>query len=258
MRETISAVVITRNEEAEIADCLAALRWADEIVVMDSESTDRTVEIARGIADRVELRPFSGFTDQKRAVTEIARGPWILNVDADERVGPELRDEILALLERGPDRNGYTVPRLTWYLGRFIRHGGWYPDRKLRLFRKERAEWIGGMVHESVRVDGPTGELIHPLLHYSFRALDDHRATIERFTRLGAEDLAKRGRGGRLFDIVLRPPAAFLKFYLLRAGFLDGWRGLLIALFSARHTGLKHLRARRLRRAKGARRGEKS
>ena len=248
MKEAISAVVITRNEEEEIAECLDALRWADEIVVMDSDSTDRTVEIARGIADRVVNRPFNGFTEQKRAVTELARGPWILNVDADERIGPELRDEILALLKKGPDRDGYTIPRLTWYLGRFVRHGGWYPDRKVRLFRKGRAEWVGGKVHESVRVDGPVGDLRRPLLHYSFRTLDDHRDTIERFTRLGAEDLAARGRGGRIVDILLRPPAAFLKMYLLRLGLLDGWRGFLIALLSARHTGLKHLRARRFRR----------
>lgn len=245
MRDRLSVVIITRNEEREIGECLESVSWADEIVVVDSLSTDSTVEIARGSASKVESRAFHGFTDQKRYATAIAEGPWILNIDADERVSSDLKEEILALLERSPTETGFRIPRLTWYVGRFIRRGGWYPDRKLRLFRKDAGEWMGGRVHERVEVDGPVGLLSHPLKHYSFRTLSDHLDTIDRFTRLGAEDLAKRGKGGSLLDLLFRPPATFFKSYLLRLGLLEGWRGFVIAFLSATHTLVKYARARR-------------
>jgi len=244
VRETVSVVIITKNEESEIADCLESVGWADEIVVVDSHSIDRTVEIARRFTSRVEKREFTGFTEQKRFATGLALGPWILNIDADERVTGELRDEILAALDAGSTAEGFLVPRLTWYLGKFVRHGTWYPDRKLRLFRKESSRWIGGSVHESLEVDGPVGALRNPILHYSFRTLADHHATIDRFTRLSALDLARRGRGGSIFRLFIHPPATFIKSYLLRFGFLDGWRGLVIAALSAKHSYLKYRRAR--------------
>jgi len=244
VRETISIVIITKNEESEIADCLESVVWADEIVVVDSHSTDRTVEIARRFTSRVEKREFTGFTEQKRFATGLAHGPWILNIDADERVTAELRDEILAALDGGASTAGFLIPRLTWYLGRFVRHGTWYPDRKLRLFRKESGRWVGGSVHESLDLDGPVEALRNPILHYSFRTLADHHATIDRFTRLSARDLALRGRGGSVFRLLIHPPATFIKSYLLRLGFLDGWRGLVIAVLSAKHSHLKYKRAR--------------
>lgn len=245
MRDPLSVVVITRNEEAEIDDCLRSVAWADEIVVLDSGSTDKTVEIARRRTDRIFHAEFDGFADQKRRVTDLARGPWILNVDADERVTEELGAEIRAVLDGPSPHAGYRIPRLTWYLGAFIRHGTWYPDRKLRLFRKEKGRWTGGSVHESVEVDGTIGTLRCPLLHYSFRTLSDHYETIDRFTRLGAADLAARGRGGSPLCLLVHPPATFIKSYFLRLGLLDGWRGLLIAALSARHAYLKYARARR-------------
>lgn len=250
MREHLSVVIITRNEESEIEECLESVSWADEIVLVDSHSTDRTVEIAKRFTDRVVTRDFTGFTDQKRYATSLAAGPWILNIDADERVGEALKSEIVTLLDRNLSVNGYTIPRLTWYIGRFIRHSGWYPDRKLRLFRKDRGEWRGGRVHESLHVDGPVGNLSHPLLHYSFRTLNDHFRTIDHFTRLGAEDLIDRGKRGNLFDLLFRPPFTFLKCLILRLGFLDGWRGFLIASLSAKHTWLKYRRARKMAREK--------
>jgi glycosyltransferase involved in cell wall biosynthesis len=244
LREALSVVIITWNEEDEIEACLRSAAWADEIVLVDSRSTDRTVEIARRFTDRIFQKEFEGFTAQKRYATDLARGPWILNLDADERVTDELREEIRSAIEGGAPAAGYRIPRLTWYLGAFVRHGTWYPDHKLRLFRKERGRWTGGSVHESVDVDGPVETLRSPLLHYSFRTLSDHHATIDRFTRLGAGDLAERGRGGSFLRLLVHPPATFIKSYVLRLGFLDGWRGFLIAALSARHAFLKYARAR--------------
>jgi len=249
LRDAISAVVITRDEEDEIDACLASLAWADEIVVVDSGSTDRTVAIARRRAHKVRTLHFRGFTAQKRAATELAAGPWILSVDADERVTDELREEILAAIDGGVPV-GYRIPRLTWCLGAFVRHGMWYPDYKLRLFRKETGRWEGGKVHERVAVGGPVGTLQSPILHYSFRTIADHHATIDHFTRLGAEDLTAAGQGGSPWNLLIHPPATFLKSYVLRLGFLDGWRGLLIALLSAKHSFRKYARARRILRSR--------
>jgi glycosyltransferase involved in cell wall biosynthesis len=257
VRDSLSVVLITRNEQDEIEECLEGVSWADEIVVVDSRSTDRTVELARRFTDRVFVKDFAGFTEQKRYATSLANGPWILNVDADERVTPDLRDEILALLDRPGACAGYRMARLTWYLGAFIRHGTWYPDAKLRLFRKNAGRWVGESVHESLEVSGPIGALEHPLLHYSFRTLRDHLDTIDRFTRLAADDLAARGEGGAFVHLLAHPPATFIKSYVLRLGFLDGWRGLVIAALSARHAYLKYARARRaIRDARRARRAK--
>jgi glycosyltransferase involved in cell wall biosynthesis len=247
VRERLSVVIITRNEEKEIEGCLASVDWADEIVLVDSHSTDKTVEIARRFNANVETRAFTGFTEQKQYATELAAGPWILNIDADERVSDGLKVEIQTLLESPPPNKGYRLPRLTWYLGKFIRHGGWYPDWKLRLFRKGDGIWKGGQVHERIQLNGPVGTLKNPLLHYSFRTLSDHIATIDHFTRLGAEDLIEKRKGGSLADLLFRPPATFLKYYLLRLGFLDGWRGFVIASLSAAHTLAKYARVRQNR-----------
>jgi len=249
MKNKLSAIIIARNEEKEIRQCLESVAWADEIVLVDSESTDRTVEIARQFTDRVESRPFEGFTSQKQYATDLATGPWVLNIDADERVTPELREEIERVVDSDDSHDGYTLPRLTWYAGAFVRNA-WFPDRKLRLFRKEKGKWKGGVVHEGMHVDGRVGELKTPLLHYSFRTISDHVQTIDRLTDYGAEDLARQNRGGSSWNLVIRPPSTFIKIYLIRKGFLDGWRGLVIALLSATHTMVKYSKARQLLDAK--------
>jgi len=251
VREAISVVIITKNEEREIEECLASVSWADEIVVVDSFSTDKTVEIAKRFTGTVVTKEFIGFTSQKQHATDLAAGPWILNVDADERVTPELYREIERRIGEKGEAKGFRIPRLTWYLGGFVRHGTWYPDHKLRLFRKESGRWVGGSVHEQVEVDGAVETLKNPLLHFSFRSLGDHHQTIDRFTRLSAEDLAARGKGGGFYHLLVHPPATFVKSYLLRLGLLDGWRGFLIALLSARHSYLKYARAREILRSRG-------
>lgn len=245
MRDKLSAVVIARDEEREIGPCLESVLWADEIVVVDSGSSDRTVEIAERLGARVEKRAFDGFTAQKRFATDLAAGAWVLNIDADERVTDDLRREIERKIASPDAFDGYTVPRLTWYAGAFVRHA-WFPDRKLRLFRKEKGEWTGGAVHEGMRIDGPVGELRSPLLHYSFRTISDHLRTIDRLTDYGAEDLAGHGRGGSIWNLIIRPPSTFIKMYFIRKGLFDGWRGLVIALLSAAHTMVKYAKARQL------------
>ncbi|NNE08549.1 MAG: glycosyltransferase family 2 protein [Gemmatimonadetes bacterium] len=256
-RPKISVTIITKNEEAEIRECIESVAWADEIIVVDSFSTDRTVEIANEMGALVEQRTFTGFTDQKQHASDNAAGPWILNIDADERVTPELRAEIEGALAKSHAPNGdpgnaapsngdpagYTIPRRTWYAGAFVKHA-WWPDRKLRLFLKERGRWTGGSVHEGMAVDGPVAELQSPLVHYSFRTLTDHLRTINNLTEHGADDLVRAGAGRSIWNLIIRPPSTFIKMYFIRRGILDGWRGLVIAFLSAAHTTLKYAKAR--------------
>ncbi len=246
-RPKISVTIITKNEEAEIRECIESVAWADEIIVVDSFSSDRTIEIAHELGALVEQRAFTGFTEQKQHASDNAAGPWILNIDADERVTPELRAEIERALAQEVAPNGapagYTIPRRTWYAGAFVKHA-WWPDRKLRLYQKERGRWTGGTVHEGMTVDGPVSELQSPLIHYSFRTLTDHLRTIDRLTDHGADDLVKAGAGRSIWNLIIRPPSTFIKIYFIRRGILDGWRGLVISFLSAAHTTLKYAKAR--------------
>lgn len=242
-RPKVSVTIITKNEEVEIRACLESVAWSDEIIVVDSFSDDGTVEIANELGAIVEQRAFTGFTEQKQHASDNAAGPWILNIDADERVTPELRAEIERALAHEGAPAGYTIPRRTWYAGAFVKHA-WWPDRKLRLFRKERGRWTGGTVHEGMAVDGPVGELQSPLIHYSFRTLTDHLRTIDSLTDHGADDLVKARAGKSIWNLIIRPPSTFIKMYFIRLGILDGWRGLVIAFLSAAHTTLKYAKAR--------------
>jgi glycosyltransferase involved in cell wall biosynthesis len=233
-RPRISACVTTLNEERNIARCLRSVAWCDEVVVVDSLSADRTVELAREFTDRVYQHEWLGYIGQKNLCMDFARYPWVLFVDADEEVSPELRDEILAELSRHDGRiAGYEFPRMVCYLGRWIRHGEWYPDYKLRLFRKDAGRSEGREPHDRVVVDGPVKRLRSPLRHYTYDDLRDHLDTINRFSTITAREKYKAGARSRWVDLFFRPWARFLKAYVLRLGFLDGRRGLIIALFSA-------------------------
>ncbi|UCE87988.1 MAG: glycosyltransferase family 2 protein [Deltaproteobacteria bacterium] len=229
------------NEEDRIGECLASLEFCDEIVVVDSHSSDATREVAARHGARVIERDWPGFVKQKAFAVEAAEHAWVLALDADERVSPALRAEIEALRDRGfPDKCGWRMPRLSSYLGRAIRHGTWYPDLQLRLFDRRRGGWTGSDPHDRVELEGPVGRLRGDLLHHPYRSLEDHLATIDRYTTIMADQLEKRGRRARLLDIVLRPPARFLAFYVIRRGFLDGWRGLLMAYLAAHYVRLKY------------------
>lgn len=228
-RPLLSATVITRNEADRIGDCLASLAFCDEIVVVDSGSTDGTCAIAQAMGARVLVRPFDGFRSQKQFAVEQAAHDWVLCLDADERVDELLRASIEAERDAGfPRAAGYRFARLSEYFGRFLRHGNTYPDRKLRLFDRRRGGWRGEReIHESASVDGPVATLEGDLLHLTFRSLQHQLDKNRQYARMMAEHNFARGKSASLAGLVLAPAWRFLRGYVLRLGFLDGWPGLM-------------------------------
>jgi glycosyltransferase involved in cell wall biosynthesis len=235
----VTATVITFNEAANIQAALESLSWADEIVVVDSESTDETVSIARRFTDRVIVRPWPGYIAQKNFAAEQARHDWIFSLDADERVTPQLAAEIQSLAANGPGAAGYRVARVTFHLGRWMRSTDWYPDYQLRFYDRRRGRWSGRHVHESVKADGPVEDLRGELQHFAYRDLAHHLQTMDRYTTLAARQMFEEGRRAGFFDLVIHPPAAFARNYILRGGFRDGVPGLIVSSMNARYVGLK-------------------
>ncbi len=235
----VSVTVITRNEAANLAAALESVTWADEIVVVDSGSTDDTASIARRFTSRVIVRPWPGYVAQKNFAASQASHDWILSLDADERVSMPLADELQELLAGDPELAGYQVPRVTFHLGRWLRSTDWYPDRQLRLYDRRRARWTGRLVHESVSADGKTGELRGELLHYAYRDLSHHLQTIDRYTTLAARQMHEDGRRAGWLDVLIRPRLAFFRNYVLRGGFRDGMPGLIVSVMNAHYVGLK-------------------
>jgi glycosyltransferase involved in cell wall biosynthesis len=230
-RARLSVVVVTLDEEARIRTCLDSAAWADELIVVDAESRDKTAALAREVTDHVFVRPWPGFAAQKNFGLEQATGEWILSLDADEIVSAPLREEIAGVLAGRPAHAGYSVPRRNLFWGRWVRHGGLYPDRQVRLFRRGRGRFVERAVHESVRVEGSVGRLAGHLEHHSYRDVGDFLARADRYSTLAAEEWIAAGRPVRpLRDLLGRPQARFLGMYVARAGFLDGWRGFLLAV----------------------------
>jgi glycosyltransferase involved in cell wall biosynthesis len=241
----ISATIITLNEERNIARAIESIRCADEIVVVDSGSTDRTCQIAERLGVRVVHEPWRGYAAQKNLASRHATYDWILSLDADEAITEELEAEILALRQTEPEVAGYSMPRLTQYLGRWILHSGWYPDRKIRLFRRDRAEWKGGYVHESVQANGQVGQLQGNLQHFTCDSLSRHLRTLDGYTTLAAQELRARNALVPARCLLLDPAWTFLRTYFIRRGFLDGPQGIAIAWMAALYTFLKYAKARR-------------
>ena len=242
----ITATIITFNEAENIRAACESVAWADEILVVDSESTDATREIARECGARVIKRAWPGFTAQKQFAADEASHEWILGLDADERVSDELRASIenLKQTEQAHLADGYRLPRRSFYMGRWIRGGGWYPDYQLRFYQKSRGRWEGAYIHESVKlpVDARVEKLTGDILHYTARdASYHHRMIGERYAPLSARQMFERGRRTTPLGIAAAAPAAFLRSYFLKAGFRDGLAGLAIARFAAHHAFLKHL-----------------
>lgn len=247
----LTACIIACDEEAQLERCLRSLGFADEIVVVvDAKSRDDTEQIARRGASRVEIRPYAGDVAQKRYCTELASNDWVLVVDPDEVVSAPLGASLVrALRERGDVCAGFELNRMTFHLGRWIRHGDFFPDWKLRLFRRSRARWTGSDPHGRIEVEGQVERLEGLLAHYSYRDLADQVDRIQFFSDESSRALAASGRAVRLSDLVLRPPARFLRGYLLKRGFLDGVPGFAIAAASAFHVFLKYAKQWELERA---------
>ncbi|MCA1634718.1 MAG: glycosyltransferase family 2 protein [Acidobacteria bacterium] len=242
----ITATIIAFNEAENIRAACESVAWADEVVLVDSESTDATREIARECGARVLERPWPGFAAQKQFAAEAASHDWIFSLDADERVSDALRESILSLRNAREVElaDGYRVARRSFYMGRWIRGGGWYPDHQLRLYRRARGRWEGAHVHESVRVqEGARVETLRgDLLHYSVRdATHHHRMIGERYAPLAARQMFEAGKRTSALRIAAAAPSAFLRSFILKGGFRDGLAGLAIARFAAHHSFLKHL-----------------
>jgi glycosyltransferase involved in cell wall biosynthesis len=244
----ISAVIIARNEAHNIEDAIASLNFASQIVVADSGSRDNTVELARRAGAEVHGIEFDGFGPSKNRALQFCRNEWIFSLDADERVSPELAANILKAVGKDSGPDGYLVSRLTYFLGKPIRHSGWYPEHILRLFRRGKGQFTERLVHENITLDGTLGQLEGPLYHYSYRDLGSYLDKLQEYSTLSARELYGGGRRFRLTDILLYPPAIFCKMYLLKAGFLDGYHGLLLALLSSFHVLIKYAKLRELSR----------
>ena len=245
MREKISACITAGNEEAKIRRCLESVTWADEIVVVDSFSTDRTVEICKEYTGRVYRHKWLGYIGQKNLIKDMAAGPWILFIDADEEVSERLKEEILAHLDTdGTEYAGYEFPRMVQYLGKWITHGDWYPDIKLRLFRKELGKCAGVEPHDRVTVRGKVRRLRGNLYHYTYDNIEDQVAAINRFSTITALGWHKRGKRARVIDIVFRPLLRFLRGYVFRLGFINGARGLIIAVTISYGVFIKYAKLR--------------
>jgi glycosyltransferase involved in cell wall biosynthesis len=240
----ISATIITCNEERNLPRAIESLRCCDEIVVVDSGSTDRTMAIAEKYGARVLEADWRGYAGQKNYAASAATHDWVLAIDADEALSEDLEAEIWQLKKKGPEFDAYTVPRLAQYLGRWILYSGWHPDRKVRLFDRRKARWTGDYVHESVVSTGSVGQLHGNLLHYTCGSLSEHLKTMDRYTTLAAEEVVARKMKVGYRQLLLEPPWTFFKSYIAQRGFLDGMEGLAIAYMASLYTFLKYAKAR--------------
>ena len=242
----LSVIIIALNQEDNIVPCLETVRWADDIVIVDSGSEDRTLERARDFTDRIFTISWPGFGAAKNYALNQARGDWIFSLDTDERVSEALREEILAAVRTDGKFAGYKVPRKNYFGGRWVKRLGWYPDYTLRLFQKGNGRFRERAVHEEVLVNGPVGFLQHPLDHYSYDSVSDYLARQDRYARLAAQEMLREGRRPRAGELFWRPFSHFFKLYVLRLGFLEGRLGYTLALLSSLYNFLKYYYLREL------------
>lgn len=248
----LSVIVITKDEEQAIGRCLGSVRWADEIIVVDSGSTDRTVDICRELGAQVQVTAdWPGFGPQKNRALALAQGDWVLSLDADEWLSAELAEEVRSAIGRADDVAAYELPRLSSFCGRYMRHSGWRPDRVRRLFRRGRARFSDDLVHERLIVDGPLGRLRGELLHEAYRGLDQLLEKMNRYSSAGAAMLQSQGRRASLSRAVRHALWAFLRTYVLRAGFLDGREGFMLAVAIAEGVYYRYAKAWLLQRGAG-------
>jgi glycosyltransferase involved in cell wall biosynthesis len=236
----LSVIVITKNEAHNIEECLKSVSWADDIIIVDAESTDDTVEKAKQYAGKIFIQPWMGFAAAKQFGLTQAKNTWVLWLDADERVMPELALEIQTLVESNPTKAAFTVGRRAYFLGRWIKHSGWYPGRVARLFNKEKAKFNTASVHEGLDVQGEIGMLQNDLLHFTDPNIEHYFSKYNRYTTLAANELFKKNKHASLLDLLIRPFWMFLKMYILRLGMLDGVQGFILAVFSSSYVFTKY------------------
>lgn len=242
----LTAILISYNEEQDLPCALASLaEIADEIVVVDSGSTDRTCEIARSFGARVYARKLDSFAEQKNYAASLSSNDWILSIDCDQELSPELRASVLAWKQQTPDKNAYEIIQLTNYLGEWIRHSGWYPEFRVLLYRRDKGKFVAAL-HERVRVEGPLGRLDGHLFHYTIRSLAEHRAKLDAMSTIAAEDMLAHGRKSWRAAMIFAPPWTVVQRLVFQLGILDGRRGWLIAWLSGNYIYLKYRKLGRL------------
>ena len=238
---SLSVIVITKNEAHAIGKCLESVSWADEIVVLDSGSTDGTVKICESFGAKVHVTDWPGFGPQKNRALDLATGEWVLSLDADEIVPPQLKAEIMGAISKG-DADAYSFPRSSSYCGKFMRHGGWWPDRVTRLFRRGSARFSDDLVHEKLIAEGKTAELSSPLIHIAFSDLEEVLQKVDRYSTAGALMMAQKGKRASLGTAILHGFWSFFRTYFLKAGFLDGKEGFMLAVSNAEGTYYRYLK----------------
>jgi len=234
-RGGVSVIIITQNEACNIRDCMKSVSWADEIIIVDAESTDGTRELCREFTNRIFVRPWSGFANQKQFALDHASQPWVLSIDADERVPDELAQEIKTIIASSPEHDGYKIPRLSTFLGKPIYHGGWYPGYQVRLFRRDKCRLSASRVHEGFVVDGSIGTLKNHMMHYTHATLEESLTRLNRYSTLEALDRFERLRDKKIhwWDLLAHPFAEFFRKFIAKSGWRDGMHGFLMATISA-------------------------
>jgi len=243
----ISVVIITYDEEERLEGALKSVAdLASEVIVVDSFSPDNTLDVAKKYTKHVYQREWTNFADQKNFANDKASFSWILSLDADERVSPELREEILHIKEGEPECSGFSMPRQVFYLGKWIHHSGWYPDRKIRLFRKEEAHWEGEYIHEKLVIQGKIEKLKGHIHHFTYRTIADHLDRINKFSKLGAQKLYTQKKKTRWYHLVFLPFFRFIKSFFFRLGFLDGFAGLVISVLNGYAVFIRYAKLREI------------
>ncbi len=261
----LSVAIITHNEEDNIRDALESVKWADEIVIIDSFSTDRTLKICKEYTDKVYSIEWLGFAEQKNKAVSLTTHPWVLVLDADERVTEELREEIIGIVRDMPYPSptplpqgegargrvdGYYISRKNYFGNRWIRYGGWWPDYSLRLFRREKGSFQMREVHESININGKTGYLKNPLEHYTYKGINDYLKRMQNYSNLAAKELFKNGKRAHIIDLTFRPLFTFCKMFFLRLGILDGFYGIILAGLYSFYTFSKYSKLWEMKRSK--------
>ena len=243
----LSVIIITKNEQDNIEDCLESVKWAEEIIIVDSGSTDQTEAICRKFTDNFYVKDWPGFGIQKQRSLELASREWVLSIDADERVTPELKSEIIDKITQNSNIGGYLIPRLSNYLGKDIYHAGWYPDYTLRLVKRKEVYFTRDIVHEKMIVDGRVQKLSNHFIHYPYNSISHHIQKLNDYSSLSAEKMFSKGKNVSWLMVFLKALFGFIRAYIFRGGFLDGWQGLVVSISTGASVYLKYLKLKQKR-----------